>query len=87
MKQGNTIIMSREQYIQIRAEWRKNYKNLSSQIRALKLEIQKRMRINEDSSGPQSGLPSFRERATSMLEERKIQKEEARQAYLMDKQS
>lgn len=81
------MFTNRETYLAWRAEWRAQYKNISAQIRAKKLELKTAFRSNDYVAAYklQRQIPMLRDMATSMLETRKESKEQAAAQYLAAK--
>lgn len=74
-------ILTRESYLAQRADWKTRYAQLTTRIRDLKRKINQNMRDGLPAGGHQQALPSWAAEATSMMEELKALKAEARAAY------
>ena len=77
---------NKETYLAYRSEWKANYKNLSQEIRALKVEINETQRAKGYAGSMQYQLLKLRKQATAMIEERKESKVEAQRQYLATKE-
>ncbi len=77
-----TTFNSKETYLAYRSEWKANYKALSQQIRETKIDIKETQRANGYAGSMQYELLKLRKKATAMLEELKLAKQEAQRQYL-----
>ena len=73
---------SKETYLAYRSEWKAQYKELSQQIRETKADIKETQRHHEYAGTMQYNLIKLRERATFMIEQHKLSKQEAQRQYL-----
>ncbi len=78
-----TTIMTRDEYLAKRSEWKANYAKLSKDIRETKLEIKSAMRAGEFEkiSGLTMTREILRDYATAALEERHELKKQAQASY------
>lgn len=68
--------LDRDTYVAFRGQWKINYKELSTQIRTLKLDVKNAMRSNSSLAGMyQNQLRPLQWEATSQLENLKLAKE------------
>lgn len=72
---------SKDEYIEQRTAWRREYRQLSDEIRATKTACKEKMRANEYAGGDQSALIRLRAKATEMIDVRHQQKVRAREQY------
>jgi len=77
---------NKNEYLAWRQQWKAEYKNLSKQIRLLKISINEGQRNRLYVGGLQNELRDLRAEATQMLELRKQSKVVAQQQYLAAKQ-
>ena len=81
-----TTFNNKETYLAYRSNWKAEYKQLSEDIRDLKLDIKDAQRNNDFTGRPQYSLYKLRKQATAMLAELKEAKQEAQRQYLASKQ-
>ena len=76
---------SKETYLAYRSNWKAQYNELSQQIRELKSDIRQTQQAKEYAGSMQYELIKLRARATFMLEQRELSKQEAQRQYLAAK--
>jgi hypothetical protein len=63
----DTTTLTRETYVAFRPQWRADYKALSAEIRALKIDTKDWQKLGRDASGRQSRLHALAIDATAAL--------------------
>jgi hypothetical protein len=73
--------MSRDEYLAERAEWRKNYADLSARIRQKKIDLKTAQRAQTNPGALQMTLNILADYARAAMEERRIMKLKAAASY------